>query len=44
MALNAKLGRNDGSERPNWEEKVALNAKLKGDGGFERQTERRWWL
>ena len=28
VALNAKLKRDGGSERPNWEEMVALNAEL----------------
>ena len=29
MALNVKLGRNGGSEGPNWEDMVALNVKLR---------------
>ena len=44
LALNAKLKRDSGSKRQNWEEIMALNAELKRDSGSERQTEKIWWL
>ena len=34
-ALNSKLKRDGGSERPKWEEMVALNIELGMNGGSE---------